>query len=102
VPLQLASKPSLSTKDFDGTNREILDCQSLNSLQRFKITDNLNFVSIVKNRTYLKNNLSAHGSVAKCFKMLIRQRSLADSAFPPVRAHDSRDFAKLNLLFVEP
>jgi hypothetical protein len=30
VPLQFASKPLLPNKDFDGTNREIIDCQSLN------------------------------------------------------------------------
>ncbi len=37
-------------------------------------------------RTYLKSNLSAYGGVAKRFKILIRHRTLADSAFSPIRA----------------
>jgi hypothetical protein len=43
-------------------------------------------LSLIVIRTYFKNNLSAHGSVAKRFKMLVRHRSLADSAFSPFRA----------------
>jgi hypothetical protein len=54
------------------------------------------------NRSYLKKNLSAHGCVEKRFKMPIRHRSLADSAFSPFRAPDSRDFAMLNLLLLNP
>jgi hypothetical protein len=49
-------------------------------------------------RTYLKNNLSAHGSVTKRFKMLTYY-VYAPSLF---RAPDSRDFAKLNLRFLNP
>ena len=53
-------------------------------------------------RTYLKNNLSAHGSVAKRFKMYCSSRFQRDSAFSPFHAPDSRDFAKLNLLVLSP
>jgi len=49
-------------------------------------------------RTYLKNNLNAHGGIMKRFKMLIRYRSLADPAFSPLHAPECRDFATFNLL----
>jgi hypothetical protein len=49
--------------------------------------------------TYLKNNLSVHGCVAKRLKMLTYS---VYAPFSPFRAPDSRDFAKLNLLFLNP
>ena len=55
-----------------------------------------------KVRTYLKNNLSAHGGVVERFKMYCPSRFQRDSAFSPFHAPDSRDFAKLNLLFLNP
>jgi len=39
-------------------------------------------------RTYFKNNLNAHGSVAKRFKMYCSSRFYRDSAFLPFRAPD--------------
>jgi len=56
----------------------------------------------IETRTYLKNNLSAHGSVVKRFKMYCSSRFQRDSAFSPFHAPDSRDFAKLNLLLLNP
>ena len=56
----------------------------------------------VKFRSYLKNNPSAHGSVAKRLKMYCSSRFQRDSAFSPLHDLDSRDFAKLNLPFLNP
>ena len=69
------------------------------ALKLHKIVHDISGIII---RTYLKNNLSSHGSVAKRFKMYCSSRFQRDSSFLPFHAPDSRDFAKLNLLFVEP
>ena len=53
-------------------------------------------------RTYLKNNLSVHDSVAKRLKMYCSSCFQRDSSFLLFHAPVSRDFAKLNLLFLCP
>jgi hypothetical protein len=53
-------------------------------------------------RTYLKNNLSAHGCVVHGSKCIAHPAFSGTPLFNRLGAPDSRDFAKLNLLFLNP
>jgi hypothetical protein len=53
---------------------------------RYKYTIKAKWSPAIETRTYLKNNLSAHGSVVKRFKMYCSSRFQRDSAFSPFHA----------------